>query len=153
MQWSKVTGVVQQGHQIASGQAKNSPYGAGSIELQTPLFFDKGLDLSRYYPGTINLSIAPQTFALRQPFWQIQGLRWTHHHPPETFSFCQAELRYNCQTYSGLVYYPHPETKQTHFQMASILEILAPKIEELSYGDRILLSLNPSEIEVLGSNI
>ena len=149
MNWSKVEGTVQRGHQIASGLAENSPYGAGSIALQTPFFRSKGLDLSTYYPGTINLSIAPHRFQIRQPFWQIQALEWTSHHPPETFSFFQARLVFKDQTYPGLIYYPHPETKQTHFQSASILEILAPKVANLAYGDRLSLSLNPSEIEII----
>lgn len=150
---NKVAGTVTRGHRIASGLAEHSPYGAGSIQLQTPLFKSQGLDLSGYYPGTINLSISPYSISIRQPFWQIQKLEWTRHHPPETFSFFQAELFFSGQTYGGLIYYPHPETKQTHFQGASIVEILAPRIPGLNYGDRLFLSVNPAEIEIVENGI
>lgn len=147
--WIEVEGTVQPGHQIASGLAADTPYGAGSITLQAPFFERHGLSLAPYFSGTINLSIAPKTFQVKQPLWQFWHLRWTHLHPPETFSFCQAQVGFRGQIYRGLVYYPHPETKQAHFQAASILELLAPKIEGLRYGDRLSLWLDPTEIEIL----
>ena len=146
--WIEIEGIVKPGHQIASGFAKESPYQAGSIALQAPFFKTWGLDLSSYFSGTINLSIAPYTFALKQPLWQFRDLRWTDKHPPETFSFCELELMWADHRYQGLVYYPHPETKQTHFQSTSILELLAPKLSGLAYGDRLTIRLNPSEIEI-----
>ncbi|MEM9137963.1 MAG: hypothetical protein AAGB01_11535, partial [Cyanobacteria bacterium P01_F01_bin.42] len=121
---------------------------AGSIELQAPYFKRLGLDLDGYYAGTINLSIAPSTFRIRQPLRQFQNMLWTDQHPPETFSFCQAELVWSGQRHSGLVYYPHPETKRTHFQSNAVLELLAPELSGLAYGDRLTIRLAPSEIEI-----
>lgn len=149
MRWSSIIGTVQPGHQIASGLAEDSPYGAGSIELQAPYFAGLGLDLTPFYFGTINLSIAPYRFQLKQPRWQFCDLRWTDRHPPETFSFCQAELIWKKKIVSGLVYYPHPETKRSHFQADSVLELLAPKLSGLSYGDRLQLRVNPAEIMLI----
>ncbi|MEL6578265.1 MAG: hypothetical protein AAFQ14_00825, partial [Cyanobacteria bacterium J06621_12] len=53
--------------------------------------------------------------------------------------------------YSGLVYYPHPEKKIGHFQDPAIIEIIAPKILNLDYGDRLILKLNPQEIKLIPS--
>ncbi|NJQ97456.1 MAG: hypothetical protein HC784_06995, partial [Hydrococcus sp. CSU_1_8] len=47
-----------------------------------------------------------------------------------------------------LIYYPHPETKRTHFQDNSTLEILAPFIEYLNYGDSIQVQINRLEIAI-----
>ncbi len=46
---------VRQGHGVASGRAPDSPYPAGTIALQAPLFARHGLDLSPFFPGTLNL--------------------------------------------------------------------------------------------------
>ena len=151
MQWIEVSGIVQEGHQIASGRAENTPYDGGSIQLQTPFFQELGLDLSNFFSGTINLSIAPNQFQLVKPFWQAQNLRWTDQHPPETFSFFQVKINREGKVYEGLIYYPHPETKQTHFQDANTLEILAPRIAGLKYGDRLLIELLSSEIQIVTS--
>lgn len=34
--WKIVEGVVKEGHQVASGMAKDSPYPRGTIEMQLP---------------------------------------------------------------------------------------------------------------------
>ncbi|MEO0518268.1 MAG: hypothetical protein AAF171_13325 [Cyanobacteria bacterium P01_A01_bin.116] len=48
-------GVVVPGHRVASGQAQDSPYPHGTIEMQQPHFLSLGVDLSPYYPGTLNV--------------------------------------------------------------------------------------------------
>jgi hypothetical protein len=52
-------GCLRPGHQVASGLAVNNPYPAGTIAMQTPFFKALGLDLSGFYVGTLNVSIAP----------------------------------------------------------------------------------------------
>ena len=53
--------VLLEGHGVASGQAlnagqlKTSPYPKGTIAMQAPLFAALGLDLSPFWPGTLNL--------------------------------------------------------------------------------------------------
>jgi hypothetical protein len=59
-----VTGFVCQGFRVASGQTTDSPYPAGTIAMQVPFFRDRGLDLSRYFLGTLNVSIAPKVFTI-----------------------------------------------------------------------------------------
>jgi len=147
--WQVVAGVVRQGHQVASGWANDSPYPIGSIAMQIPYFQELGLDLSALFKGTLNISIDPAIFVMQQPIYTFREVDWTANHPPETFSFSPCHLVFQSLQYQGFVYYPHPETKQRHFQNADILEILAPPIAGIGYGDRVELALNPTEILIV----
>jgi len=147
-----LTGTVKPGHQVASGQAVDSPYEKGTLEMQLPYFRDLGVDLSNFYLGTINISIAPRTFKLTAPKYTFPQVKWHRDYPAETFSFATAIVIHQTNSYSGWVYYPHPETKIGHFQDDSILEIIAPKIADLHYGDRLTLKLDSQEIRVITIN-
>lgn len=145
-----LTGIVKPGHQVASGQAADSPYERGTLEMQLPYFRDLGLDLRDFYLGTLNVSIAPQTFELTAPKYTFKRVKWHPNYPPETFSFSPIIVINRDLSYDGWLYYPHPETKIGHFQDDSILEIIAPKIADLNYGDRLSLKVDPREIKVMG---
>jgi hypothetical protein len=147
-EWVRVVGVVQAGHGVASGMAANSPYPAGTITLQTPVFRTLGLDLSLFFPGTLNISIAPHRFILHQPDHYFRQVAWTDRHPPEDFSFVACHLHHREIAYEGLIYYPHPETKQVHFQNPSVLEVLSPWIEGIRDGDRLELDLRTTALRV-----
>ena len=144
----KVKGIIVKGHQVASGMAKNSPYPRGTIEMQTPHFKRLGLDISLFFPGTLNINIRPYQFKVNLPQYTFKNLQWNNNSPPETFSFSPCQLVYKDVEYTGLVYYPHPETKPDHFQDDSTLEILAPVVDSIEYGGSIQLILNPQEIEI-----
>jgi hypothetical protein len=146
--WIALTAIVKPGYQVASGQATDSPYEKGTLEMQLPYFQDLGLDLSDFYLGTLNLSIAPYTFELVQPKYTFPHVKWHPNYPAETFSFSPCEIEYEAKRDSGLVYYPHPETKIGHLQDSSIIEIIAPHLANFEYGDRLTLKLNPQEIKL-----
>ena len=143
-----LTGIVKPGHQVASGFSPNSPYERGTLEMQLPLFQKLGLDLSSFFLGTINISIAPNTFKLIKPKHTFHHVKWHRDYDAETFSFSACGLVHRGNSYQGLIYYPHPETKIGHFQDDSILEAIAPKIPDLTYGDRITLEIDPQEIQL-----
>ena len=143
-----LTGIVKPGHQVASGSSPNSPYERGTLEMQLPFFQKLGLDLSSFFLGTINISIAPNTFKLVKPKHTFPHVKWHPDYDAETFSFSPCRLLHQGNSYQGLIYYPHPETKIGHFQDDSILEAIAPKIPDLNYGDRITLEIDPQEIEL-----
>lgn len=147
--WITVSGIIQPGHQIASGRAKQSRYPEGSIKMQKPFFQQLGLDLSEFYEGTLNVSIAPYRFSLQNPEYTFRNVEWTSLHPPEHFSFSRCEVVFNGNHYSSWIYYPHPETKTTHFQQPSTLEIIAPPIPNISYGDNIQLLVNKTEVALI----
>lgn len=149
-EWYTVVGRVKPGYQVASGWATDSPYPQGTISMQLPYFQALGLDLTSCFQGTLNVFIHPYTFELVQPAYTFRHVQWNADSPAETFSFSSCRVRYQNQTYSGWIYYPHPETKPAHFQDASTLEILAPFIAEITYETTIDLEINLREIQLNG---
>lgn len=146
--WQKVDGILERGHQVASGSALDSPYPAGTIEMQTPFFRALGLDLSSYFPGTLNVSISPHTFQLINPELTFRQVEWTDRHPPEDFSFSQCRVVFQGSAYESWIYYPHPETKKRNFQAPSIIEIIAPKIPGIQDQCRVEVEYNPLEVVI-----
>lgn len=145
-----VVGTVVRGHGVASGGNPDSPFPAGTIALQRPVFAALGLDLSTLHPATINIDIGPATYTVRQPAHTFADVRWTDVHGPETFSFmaCALTREGESQAHLGWVYYPHPETKPMHDQPATVLEVLMPHLPGLTYGDVVTLTLDAAEIAV-----
>lgn len=143
----RIPGTLVQGHRVASRPSREYPY--GSLEKQRPLFKILGLDLFPYFNGTLNISIAPLKFILVKPELTFEHVDWTDLHPPETFSFSRCMLGFKGTSYEGWVYYPHPETKKTHFQNPSLVEVITREVTGIKYGDMVTLELNPLEIELL----
>ncbi len=134
------------GHQVASRPSKDYPY--SSLEKQKPFFKALGLDLQKYFTVTLNISIAPFEFEMTHPEHTFELVEWTDLHPPETFSFSRCKVIFKGVEYTGWVYYPHPETKKTHFQNASLLEVITYEIPDIQYGDGVDIEINPDEILV-----
>ena len=146
MQWTLVHGVLAKGYRVASGPSQDYPYGA--LERQRPIFSSRGLDLSEYFNGTLNIDIRPHAFELIRAEFTFHYVEWTDLHPPEHFSFSRCKVVFNEAEYEGCVYYPHPETKLRHFQNPSLLEVIAYSIPNLMYGDELDVLLNAEEIVV-----
>lgn len=140
-----VCGVVVSGHRVASGLAENSPYPSGTIAMQSPHFLALGVDLAPFYPGTLNVSIAPHRFTLI-PWRTLHQVKWSPDHAAESFSFVPVHLLWQQQSYSGLIYYPHPETKIDHFQDPAVLELLLPAIASIPTGSPVILTASASEL-------
>jgi hypothetical protein len=145
-----ITGVLKKGYGIASGSAENSPYPKGSIALQAPHFLKRGLDISRCYKGTLNISIAPYRFKMVDPEWVFERVPWYNGYV-ETFSFSRCKVVYREKEVEGFVYYPHPDTKPDHFHDDSLLEVLSPYLGSIREGEKLILFLNTGEIEVYTS--
>lgn len=146
VEWIVVPGIVVRGHRVASAPSADYPY--GTIEKQKPYFEALGLDLSRLFLGTLNVSIAPRRWQMFRPRWTFRQVAWTDLHPPEDFSFSPCRVRFGGREYEGLVYYPHPETKIRHFQDPSLVEVLAEFIDGIAYGASVELLLHPEEIRL-----
>lgn len=164
----KVMGTVVPGYGVASGRSLDSPYPQGTIAMQAPLFRALGLDLTGYFMGTINLSISPYTFNILSSDYCFKQIQWADGFPPETFSFCRCEIQILDQTLPSQtlpsqtlpsqtlsssaipawIYYPHPETKIGHIQTPSLLELIAPPIPSLVYGDRLDLRLSSQQFHL-----
>jgi len=148
-QWTHVNGILVQGHRVASGPSTDYPY--GSLDRQRPLFKARGLDLAGYFNGTLNIDIRPYVFSMKKPEYTFHHVEWTDLHPPEHFSFSRCKVIYKDVEYEGWVYYPHPETKERHFQNPALVEVIATPIPEIHYGDELQVLLNPEEIAVYKS--
>ena len=142
---TRLEGKIVPGHRVASGQADDSPYPSGTIEMQTPHFRALGVDLSPFYPGTLNVSIAPYRFRLN-PTQTLHRVKWSPDHEAESFSFAPITLHWRSQAYQGLIYYPRPETKINHFQDPGVLELLMPPIEQIAYGSAVVLTAASDEL-------
>ena len=149
MKWTLVHGVVIEGYHVASGPSKDYPYGA--LDRQRPVFASRGLDLSGFFNGTLNIDIRPHTFELVRPEFTFHHVKWTDLHPPEHFSFSRCKVIFDGVEYQGWVYYPHPETKLRHFQNPSLLEVIAYPIPNIKYGDVVGVMVNPEEIVICGN--
>ena len=141
-----VSGVILAGYRVASGPSRDYPY--GTLEKQIPLFKQLGLNLERFHPATLNVSIAPATFEMIDPEYTFRQVAWTDLHPPEDFSFSSCTVRFKGGRYAGYIYYPHPETKKRHFESASLIEVISEYIPEIHYGGRVELELNADEIRI-----
>jgi hypothetical protein len=146
--WIQVEGVILRGHGVASGTGEDRRYPKGTLEMQRPFFAARGLDLSRFHEGTLNVDIAPLRFTLERPTYTFHRVEWTPLHPPEDFSFSRCRVIRRGMEFRGWIYTPHPETKAAHFQPPTLLEIIAPTLPGLTYGDRLSILVHPAEIRI-----
>lgn len=146
MKWIRARGRILEGYRVASGPSADYPYGA--LSRQRPLFAARGLDLSAYFNGTLNIDISPRAFKLIRPEFTFYNVEWTDLHPPEHFSFSHCKIIFKDNEYDGWVYYPHPETKLRHFQNPSLLEVIAMEIKGIRYGDEVEALVNAEEISL-----
>ena len=151
MHYKSIIGTIIQGHQVASGNAKDPRFPNGTLALQAPIFAAKGFKIDTYHPGTINVSIAPLTYEVLKSIHTFRDVKWHPDTPGEDFSFfnCRIRLADDTDYIDAIVYRPHPETKPEHFQDPSVLEILAPLICGISYGSKVDLQLPRQQLQVV----
>lgn len=140
-----IPAVVVQGHRVASGLNGNPKFPGGTLRMQLPFFKELGLDLSAFYPGTLNVSIAPMSYRVVRPRHTFRALKWHPEDAAEDFSFFDVTVhREDAALVKGWIYFPHPDTKPVHFQKPDVLELLLPWTERLGYGTKIRLEV-PAE--------
>jgi hypothetical protein len=119
--------------------------------MQFPFFQRLGLDLSGFHMGTLNVSLAPKRYRVVAPKVVFRQVAWHPTEPAEDFSFFDARLSLpDGSTATGLIYFPHPETKPEHFQPPEVLELLVRHLPGLSYGMEIGLAV-PSDQMIIES--
>lgn len=137
-----IPAIIVPGHRVASGLNGNPRFPGGTIRMQLPHFLERGLDLSAFYPGTLNVSIAPRSFRPLAARHTFKALKWHAEDPAEDFSFFNVTVHREAGApVSGWIYFPHPDTKPTHFQTPDVLELLLPWTEGLEYGMKIHLEV------------
>ena len=148
-EWQTFDACIVQGHRVASGQNGNPRFPGGTLRMQMPFFQALGLDLSAFYLGTVNVSIAPLRYRVLQPRYTFRAMKWHPVEPAEDFSFFDVRvLRDGADPLAGFIYFPHPETKPEHFQRADVLELLLPFMEGLQYGMTLKLEVPFEQMEV-----
>jgi hypothetical protein len=146
------TARVIQGHRVASGLNGNPRFPGGTLKMQEPFFRELGVDLAQFYPGTINASIAPSRYVVRQARHTFRNVNWHPVEPAEDFSFFDLRLlRPGHEPLPGLIYFPHPETKPEHFQKPDVLELLLPHVEGLQYGTELTLQVPLEQMLIEGA--
>ena len=142
-----ITGKVISGYGVASGKGKDNRYPEGTLKLQMPFFNERGLDLSAFFIGTINIDISPYQFSIKKYKYYFKEINWSIYIPPENFYFFEVQLIFKENFYEGLIYMPDPKTKFDHHQISSLFELLMPKIEGIKQGENIILKLREGDFK------
>ena len=117
-----------------------------TISKQRP-YFERTIDgFSEIHNGTINVEISPKFFEILNPDYKVEDCPWVEGYL-ESFQFVKVELVHNTHSYNGLVYFPMSPELKAHKEN-NIFELLAPFIEGVNYGDKILIKYNSSKLRV-----
>jgi hypothetical protein len=133
-------GTVVTGHGVASGRAGDLRFPNGTLQLQYPIFTRLGADMSGPYPASINVQIHGE-IELGEPTHVFRSVKWHPDVPAEDFSLWRVSLTHHGVTWAAMVYRPHPETKPDHLQPAGVVEVIAPLIGDLDYGDEVTIDV------------
>jgi len=142
---------VVKGHQVASGQAKDARFPQGTIAAQLAFFQALGLDLTSFHQATLNAQFNCRSIILNHYDHQFKQVKWHTQMPAEDFKFCRCHILANRQSYPGFIYQPQVATKTEHFQPSNQLELLAPYIAHIKYGDTLALVITSSAISMVYS--
>ena len=145
----KIKAQIKHGHGVASGRSNDVRYPNGTLNAQYEHFLKRGLDLSPYYLGTVNVDISPYFFKIRNPKYFFENIDWSKHIPPENFYFFDVSIQLNNNIYDGLIYMPDPVTKKEHFQKPTVLELILPKIIDLKYGYSVIIDVKQDQLELI----
>jgi hypothetical protein len=145
--WQTFTARVIQGHRVASGLNGNPRFPGGTLRMQAPFFRELGVDLAAFHPGTVNASIAPHRYRPVTARHTFREVKWHPTEPAEDFSFFDVRLVLPDESrVAGFIYYPHPDTKPTHFQQPDVLELLLPHVEGMRYGMELRLEVPADQL-------
>ena len=136
------------GHQVASGKAKDPRFLQGTIAAQLPFFQALGLNLKDFYCGTLNAQFNCSSIVLKHFDYHFKQVKWHTKMPAEDFKFCRCNILVKEQSFAALIYQPQEQTKIEHFQPKNQLELLAPFIEHINYGDTLALDIPEQSINI-----
>jgi hypothetical protein len=151
---NRACGVVVSGHGVASGAAADPRFPRGTIAMQAPLFRARGVDLAALIGaepvmGTINVDLTPAAPCVLAPEIELRAVKWSPAVPPENFWLFRAEIDYAHRTHKALIYMPDPTTKPEHHQPSGVVEIIAPRLEELRVEKTVVITADATFIRFL----
>ena len=143
-----INGIVVSGHGVASGDAGDPRFPAGTLALQLPIFARLGLELEDLYHGTLNISVAPLVPRPQRALTTFRDVKWHPDCPAENFSFFDMRVAtIEGEPLPAYIYWPHPETKPEHFQDPHVVEILAPRLDAIIEGLAVRLWVDPARMK------
>lgn len=148
MKMKKIQAKIIPGYGAASGKNNDQRYPKGTLRMQTAFFEERGLDLSAYFKGTLNIDISPFTFEIKEPKHYFDQVDWSEHIPPENFYFFDISLLHDGTEYEGLIYMPDPKTKTEHVQQTTTLELILPKVAGLQYGQQVSVMIDRGQLQL-----
>ncbi|WDE09494.1 hypothetical protein [Thalassomonas haliotis] len=141
---------VVPGYGVASGRAVDSPYPEGTIALQKPFFAALGLDLSACFNGTINAAFNCHHVNLNSWDHQFLQVKWCAGLAAEDFRFARCELireqPLSIKRYPAYIYQVLASSKVDHFQPGNVLELVAPELSGLAYGNVMVLEIKENAL-------
>jgi hypothetical protein len=143
---------IVEGHRVASGLNGDARFPGGTLRMQFPHFLALGLDLSSFHLGTLNVSISPLAYRIGKARHTFTCVKWHPTEPAEDFSFFDVRLLVPDKgPVTGLIYFPHPDTKPEHFQQPDVIELLLPFVKGLSYGVALRLEVPTAQMVFVAS--
>ncbi|MDO8601096.1 MAG: hypothetical protein Q7R46_00260 [bacterium] len=138
-------GKIKSGLRIASGLNPDPTLKLNNtIFKQKKFFVEAGVaGIQNCYNGTINVDIQPYQFKIIKPDYEVT-CEWSPG-TVETFWFVGVDINLKGKNYDGYIYYPCPSPVKNHKD--DTVELLAPKIENLRYGDPISIKIDADKVE------
>tara|TARA_R110000737_G_scaffold56052_4_gene80027 strand:- start:7818 stop:8267 length:450 start_codon:yes stop_codon:yes gene_type:complete len=137
------------GHQVASGIANDPRFVKGTIAAQLPLFQTLGLDIESFHRATLNAKFDCNSIILNHYDYYFKQVKWHKQMPAEDFKFCRCHILANEKCYPAIIYQPQAVTKTEHFHAINQLELIAPFIANISYGDSLMLDMPNTSITLV----
>ena len=110
-----------------------------------------GFPIDHLHFGTLNISIAPKEYETVQSIRTFRNISWHPKTSPEIFPTI-VEFEFRREAFKKSLYTARTPDKPEHFQESTVLEVIAPWIENISYGVTMELAMPPSNrIELVAS--
>jgi hypothetical protein len=153
-EWIDSPGVIAQGYQVASGLGRDVRFPRGTIAPQLEIFAARIPGFATYfegpvYPGTINIKFSGSMIEIGMPELYVSQVKWTRHFPPEDFYLSAGQIVTHGGVHNVYLYIPEPVTKPDHPAHPDVVEILAPYIDGVSYGDAVILRHSAQAIRLV----
>ena len=137
------------GHGVASGLASDPRFFTGTIALQLPFFQALGLNIDHFHQATLNAQFNCQEIILKHVDYRFKKIKWHQDIPAEDFCLSHCRVLHAKQSYPGIIYQPVIKTKTEHFHPKNQLEILAPFIANIKYGDALSLAVTDKTLTMI----
>lgn len=99
IEYALVHGEIKAGHGFASGKGKDERYPEGTLKQQFKHLLERGLNLSNYFIGNIDLDISPCSYKIKKPKYFFKNIDWSDYIPPEKFYFFDESFYYMNKTF------------------------------------------------------